>query len=331
VVTTGTQTFGGAKTFTSPIFLTSITTPLIIGGTATTSTLTYRTTSGTGAAGADHIFQVGTNGATEAMRILNSGAIGIGLTTPVGRLHLAAGTSTVPQLALNPSSAATFIAGVNGYMYYDTVSSNSSLSLYKDSAYTKLVTIARNPDFAVAATNGVIISDASGNLTKSGDLTALGIFATTSTVTTTVASATSVIGTIGTGSVTLPASFFGVGKTIIITAIGKMTSSITPTTIAFVFTLGGATYTFTSPTLTASLTDKFYRLVITGTCRTTGASGTIFCSGELFVDGISGSVYVPPATATINTTGTLAIGITSQWGSTGQSITTDIVTGVYLN
>jgi len=59
---------------------TSLTTPLLIGGDTTTSTLTYRTTSAAGITGARHIFQVGNNGATEAMTILNNGNVGIGVT-----------------------------------------------------------------------------------------------------------------------------------------------------------------------------------------------------------------------------------------------------------
>lgn len=52
---------------------TAWTQPLLVGGTGTTSTLTLRSTSGVGAAGADIIFQVGNNGATEAERITNAG------------------------------------------------------------------------------------------------------------------------------------------------------------------------------------------------------------------------------------------------------------------
>lgn len=46
--------------------------PKIIGGTSTTQPLSYQTTTGIGASGADHIFLVGNNGATEAMRITNA-------------------------------------------------------------------------------------------------------------------------------------------------------------------------------------------------------------------------------------------------------------------
>lgn len=73
---------------TAPTFVTSITSPLIIGGTGTTQTLIHKTTTGVGAAGADHIFQVGNNGATEAMRILNSGFIGVGTASPNEQLEI---------------------------------------------------------------------------------------------------------------------------------------------------------------------------------------------------------------------------------------------------
>ena len=73
---------------TSPTFTTDITTPLVIGGTATTSDLTFKTTSGVGTTGADMHFLVGNNGATEAMTILNSGNVGIDTISPLFRLHV---------------------------------------------------------------------------------------------------------------------------------------------------------------------------------------------------------------------------------------------------
>lgn len=75
----------GASGATRPrtgYFGTSVFTPLIVGGTSTTQSLIYKTTIGIGATGADHIFQVGNNGGTEAMRILNNGYVGINTTTP---------------------------------------------------------------------------------------------------------------------------------------------------------------------------------------------------------------------------------------------------------
>jgi hypothetical protein len=62
--------------------------PTITGGTGTTQNLTFKPTSGNGTTGADHIFQVGNNGGTEAMRILNNGNIGIGSESPTEKLEV---------------------------------------------------------------------------------------------------------------------------------------------------------------------------------------------------------------------------------------------------
>jgi hypothetical protein len=63
-------------------------TPIIIGGTGTTSTLTLKPTSGVGANGSDIIFQVGNNGSLEAMRIDDTGNVGIGINPLSAQLHV---------------------------------------------------------------------------------------------------------------------------------------------------------------------------------------------------------------------------------------------------
>jgi hypothetical protein len=58
----------------------------LIGGTANTDDLILRTTSANAVAGADMIFQTGNNGATEAMRMLFNGNVGIGTAAPSSKL-----------------------------------------------------------------------------------------------------------------------------------------------------------------------------------------------------------------------------------------------------
>lgn len=56
----------------------------IIGGTGITDDLIFRTTSGAGTTGADFIWQSGNNGATELMRLINSGTLILGATSAIG-------------------------------------------------------------------------------------------------------------------------------------------------------------------------------------------------------------------------------------------------------
>jgi len=66
----------------------TLTTPTVLGGSTTTSPLTFQTTSAAGTTGADMHFKVGSNGGTEAITNLNSGFVGIGYTSPSERLDV---------------------------------------------------------------------------------------------------------------------------------------------------------------------------------------------------------------------------------------------------
>ena len=91
-------TTSGTSTLTTlsagATMVSSLIAPTITGGSSTTQSLTYKTTTGVGATGADHIFQVGNNGATEALRITNAGNVGVGTNSPTSKLDVAAGTTT---------------------------------------------------------------------------------------------------------------------------------------------------------------------------------------------------------------------------------------------
>lgn len=85
----------------------SLVTPSITGGPGTTQALVYKTTSGVGTTGADHIFQVGSNGGTEAMRITNDGSIGVGTSSPTARLEISTGTQNVSGLKFSNLNSST--------------------------------------------------------------------------------------------------------------------------------------------------------------------------------------------------------------------------------
>ncbi|TSC93169.1 MAG: hypothetical protein CEN89_179, partial [Candidatus Berkelbacteria bacterium Licking1014_7] len=107
---------GALSGATTGSFSTSITSPLVLGGTTTTSDLSLQTTSGVGATGADMHFLVGNNGATEAMTILNSGNVGIGTTGPDRKLD-----------ALDASNPQIRLTTTDGTVYADL--QNSAISL----------------------------------------------------------------------------------------------------------------------------------------------------------------------------------------------------------
>ena len=105
---------------------TSIFNPLLIGGTGTTSPLTYKTTTGVGTAGADHIFQVGNNGATEAMRILNNGNVGIGTASPGVKLDVRDTSATNSILDIHSPSQVPYAQRI----FNDTYSSSTPAFIY---------------------------------------------------------------------------------------------------------------------------------------------------------------------------------------------------------
>ena len=98
---------------------TSLTTPAIIGGSGTTSALTYKTTTGVGASGADHIFKVGNNGGTEAMRVLNNGNVGIGTTTPTSKLDVNGVIVSYGPNGIRFRNSANTVT--NGYVYHNDI------------------------------------------------------------------------------------------------------------------------------------------------------------------------------------------------------------------
>ncbi|KKQ21087.1 MAG: hypothetical protein US34_C0001G0004 [Candidatus Nomurabacteria bacterium GW2011_GWC2_36_9] len=183
---------------TTPTFTTNITTPLVLGGSATTADLTLQTTSGVGATGADMHFLVGNNGATEAMTILNSGNVGIGTTNPASLLTVngnaligatsvayaadyklqVVGTSHGLLAATNlPSSSTNGLAlsvGVTGEPYVRTnFYSNGQIGFGPGSA-TRDVFIGRTSSNTIGIT-GAYDGTGTGNFYVSGNVQGLAV------------------------------------------------------------------------------------------------------------------------------------------------------------
>lgn len=141
------------------------------------------------------------------------------------------------------------------------------------------------------------------------------IFAQTQTVTVgNTVTETTLVGT-GQGSVTLPANFFFVGKSIRCKMLGYHSSTANPT-ITIRFKLGGSTVATATGSSGNGSNDAF-AIEFYITCRSIGGTGTIFGQGqyaELHTGGLVAGMATT-ATTTIDTTGTLAANITVEWGT----------------
>jgi hypothetical protein len=124
------------NTSATPTFATSVTSPLIIGGTTASSSLTLQSTSGVGTTDS-MLFKVGNNGATTAMSIASGGTVtigtlnltnalgaaygGTGLTSyTIGDLLYASGTTTIAKLADVATGSVLVSGGVGAAPSYSS-------------------------------------------------------------------------------------------------------------------------------------------------------------------------------------------------------------------
>ena len=144
----------------------------------------------------------------------------------------------------------------------------------------------------------------------------------------TVASSTSetTIAGSGIGSLTLPANFLTAGKTVKIRAWGVYGTKASPVgTFTIRFKFGSTTLISLVPTLTVSLTNQMWSFEAEFTCRTTGATGTVFPQMEarLYTSttALGNIVAGPTATTTVDTTASAKVDITVQWATSNASNT----------
>jgi hypothetical protein len=151
------------------------------------------------------------------------------------------------------------------------------------------------------------------------------IFTQTNTVTVsgTVAE-TSLIGT-GIGSVTLPANFWAVGKTVRVKMLGIHTMPGGSPTMQIKLKLGAVTLGDTTALVDKNDTNTLQEFEALITCRTTGATGTVMCNGRMLHHEGTSDVSMWPfentTTSTIDTTASAALDLTVQVSTaTGTSI-----------
>jgi hypothetical protein len=141
------------------------------------------------------------------------------------------------------------------------------------------------------------------------------LFAQTSTASCTNTVTETTISSSGLGSLTLPANFFMVGRSLKFEAFGYHSSTGNPTiTIKIKY---GSTVIATMTGSSGNGTNNTFSLIGVTTCRTIGSSGLVFTQSalqELHSNGLRVGNNAT-ATVTINTTTSNAISITAQWGT----------------
>jgi hypothetical protein len=145
------------------------------------------------------------------------------------------------------------------------------------------------------------------------------IFTQTNTVTVAnTVTETALTGT-GVGTLTLPANFFTIGKSLNLVVRGFMSDTGTPT-LRIRVKLGSTTIGDTGAVaLVGTINNEVFEVSYSLTCRTTGATGTVIGQGHFEFDNSTNSGLFEgmpsTGTTTIDTTATQAISVTAEWGT----------------
>ena len=136
----------------------------------------------------------------------------------------------------------------------------------------------------------------------------------------------------GSGSLVLPAKFLIVGRTLRVRIRGVISDTLNPT-VRVKLKLGATIIVDTGAVATAAtLSNSYFEFEAGITCRAVGASGTVMGSGGFLYDaGSLGSNIISAvvtAAVTVDTTASLTLGTTFQWGAAdaANTITSQIAT-----
>jgi len=318
----------------SPTFTTQIITPLVIGGTTTTSDLNLKTTSGIGATGADMHFLVGNNGATEAMTILNDGKVGIGTAAPGATLEVyqpSSGTVGILLSGNTPSAGDT--ANANGVIFTLGYNATNNRQLwltdsaqYGNAAYNSFRYILGWDIPSIDAVNNTGVLRKNINLGFTDINIGVGFDITTATQSS-IAAKLHILGSGTSTGLALRVDDSGGNVKVVIQDNGNVgIGQTTPTAVlhlkAGTATASTAPLKFTSGTLLAAaeagaiefLTDDFYGTITTGAARKKfyieGGTDVAFADGGTGIS--SWTQYLIPYAATTTSIGQIAIGTSGQ-------------------
>ena len=157
------------STSATPSFATSVTSPLIIGGTSASSSLTLQSTSGVGTT--DSIFfKVGNNGATTAMTVDTSGNVGIGC-TPSYTLDVQATTGSISATSNTGTNYAKLQCNNTGGSYQFGIDNSAGTNFGSGTAYARVIWNDSSTAPTIFYTNGTERAqiDSSGNLLAGAD------------------------------------------------------------------------------------------------------------------------------------------------------------------
>jgi hypothetical protein len=222
----------------------------------------------------------------EHLRIKSAGNIGIGTTTPEATAKL--------QIA---STTQGFLKPVMTSAQYAAIGSKAQGLEAFDATQQKPTYVAQSSGLVEWASSAIF----------------------TQTATTTISNSTSelTLFSTGRGSLTLPANFLTVGKTLKVRLIGWVNASSNPD-LTLKLKYGATNISNDTHTMSSTDNNSMFTLDYLITCRTVGASGTVFAQGTVTyerTDDLHQILNAKTATVTIDTTASNTIDLTGQFSS----------------
>jgi len=302
--------------------------PQVTGGSLVGSTLTLKSTSGIGSTDAI-IFQVGNNGATEAMRILNAGNVTFGGSIGLIGTRVSKGWFTDLEITNLPS--------INGIAINTTAAKLNYLTNAGGTTGTDTTNIvfSTSPTLTTPAINTSLTLNANANLTMSSGT---GVFSQTFTGTTTNAHAITANSLTTGKALTISANSLTSGSGIdLVTAASSINSATTSNGISvsrsgsYVTGAHVAQGVYSILTATGTVTKYAGRFESTGTGTANYGVYANASGGTANYSLYSNTGLIYQADSTDNTLGTAASGSIQTAGGVGIAKNLTVGTGLTLN